>query len=62
MKSKTVAKVSGVIFVIIAILHVIRLVTKSPVNIGNVSIPLWGSVLGIILALYVGYENFKAAK
>lgn len=60
MKTKTVLKVNAILFGIIALVHVARLVTGFPVQIGNYAVPTLVSALGAIVAGWLCFENWKA--
>lgn len=59
---KTALKVSGTIFLVIAILHLLRLVFKVSFTIGACSIPMWVSVIACIVPLLLALWMFKTAK
>ncbi len=50
MSQKPYLAISGSIFGVIAILHLIRLVYQWPAQIGAFAVPLWVSWLGLVLA------------
>jgi hypothetical protein len=47
---KTGLRVAGVLFGIFCLAHIIRLITQSPVLIGSHHIPMWPSVVALIVA------------
>ena len=62
MKSKQVAKISATVFTVIAILHLIRVVLRWPAIIADFQLPIFVSVIAVIVAGYLAYENWKAAR
>ena len=42
--------ITGIIFVLVAALHLLRLIYQWPVQIGAVSIPIWASCAGLFIA------------
>lgn len=53
--------VAGIIFGIIALMHLLRLIYKTEVMIGGKSIPMWVSIIGIILPLLLSIWMFTAS-
>lgn len=43
-------QVSGVLFGIIAVAHLLRLLRHWPIDLGGYVVPLWASWLGLVLA------------
>lgn len=50
MHLKTYTIVTALIFVIIAVLHLLRLIYQWPAQIGTVSIPMWASCAALLAA------------
>ena len=50
MKTKAYLIVTGVLFGIIAVMHLLRLIYQWPVQAGTISIPVWASCAGLLLA------------
>jgi hypothetical protein len=50
MDQKTFALVAGVIFALVALLHVLRLFMGWPAMIGSWSVPMWLSWVGLVVA------------
>lgn len=53
---------AGVIFLLIAICHLMRLIFGSPVVVQGVSIPLWASALALVVTAFLSYEGFHFAR
>ena len=58
---KTALKVSGVVFLVVAVLHVVRIAMKLPVIVGHSHIPLRASAVAAVLTLALAVWMFKAA-
>ena len=52
-------KVAGVIFLLIAIAHLLRALTVTPVAFGTIFIPMWFSWVVVIVAGYLSYRGLK---
>ncbi|KKS80013.1 MAG: hypothetical protein UV54_C0019G0003 [Candidatus Beckwithbacteria bacterium GW2011_GWA2_43_10] len=55
MASQTYYRVTGVIFGIVALLHLLRLILGWSVNVGPYNIPMWVSYFGLVVAAYLSY-------
>lgn len=62
MTQESFSVTAGVIFLIIAILHVLRIIIGWDAIIGGWAVPSWVSWLAIIVAGYLAYEGFRLAK
>lgn len=50
MKSKNVAlRVAGAIFALVAIMHLLRIITSTTVIIATCSLPIWVNVMGLLV-------------
>ena len=58
---ETALIVAGIVFGIIALVHLVRLILKSEVIIAGKQIPMWASILGFILALSLCIWMFVAS-
>lgn len=52
-------KVSGTIFALIAVLHLARLLYGWEAVIGGWTVPVWASVLGVIIAGWLAWSAFQ---
>jgi hypothetical protein len=60
--SKNVAlNIAGVIFVLVALLHLVRLIMKLNVTIGQWELPVTASIGGLIFGSILGIWMFMAA-
>ena len=62
MTQRTFSKVAGVIFLLIAILHALRLAYGWPAVIGGWAVPMWLSWAALIIAGYLAYQGFRLSK
>ena len=62
MNDKTYLIVSGVFFGLITIAHLIRLIFQVSVQIDSLILPMWPSVLAIILALTLCVWAFRLVR
>lgn len=62
MDQKTFSLISGFIFVLIAILHVLRIVYAWDAVIGGWEVPKWISWVAIAVGVYLGYEGLRLSK
>lgn len=62
MSHKSFFQVTGAIFGVIAVLHLARLVWEWQAEIGGWSVPMWLSVVAVLLAGFFSYQGFKLAK
>lgn len=56
MKQKEYIAFSGVIFAIVAVLHLARLIYNMPVAFGMWVVPMWASILGVIVAGFLAWK------
>ena len=59
MTQKTFNVVAGTIFLIVAVLHAIRLLRGWTFIIGSWNAPMWVSCLGLALAGFLAYAAFS---
>jgi hypothetical protein len=59
MKSQFYLLISAVIFALVAILHLVRLISHWSVQIGAFAVPLWGSWLGLFIASALSIWAFR---
>ncbi len=62
MDQKTFSLISGFIFLLIAILHVLRIVYALDAVIGGWEVPKWISWVAIAVGAYLGYEGLRLSK
>ena len=62
MNHRTFLSVTGVIFLVIAVLHLLRAVLGWNAVIGSFTIPMWLSWVALVVAAFLAYSAFKLAK
>ena len=59
MSQKIFSLVAGLIFFLIAVMHGLRLALKWEVVLNGWSVPMWVSVVAIVIAAYLAFEGLK---
>lgn len=59
MSKKNFFAVSGTLFLLIAIVHLFRLLQGWPAMIGEFLVPVWVSWVVVIGGLYLSYQGLK---
>lgn len=59
MTIQTYRKVTGLLFLIIAGLHALRLINQWGAVIGGFEIPMWASVIAVVVAGYLSYQGLR---
>ncbi|MEK7176672.1 MAG: hypothetical protein AAB719_00010 [Patescibacteria group bacterium] len=59
MDQKSYYYVTGTVFLIIAVLHFLRLIYGWPANIGTFVVPMWLSWAALVFAGYLAYQGLK---
>lgn len=62
MSRKTFTIVASVIFLVGAVAHALRLVFRWEVILAGWQVPLWISVVALIIAASLAYEGFRLGK
>jgi len=52
----------SVVFLIVGIMHGLRVLNGWEVQIANFAIPVWASYLGVIVAFFLAFQGFRLAK
>lgn len=59
MSDRTYLITSAVIFVLVAMFHLVRIVNHWSVQIGVTAVPLWGSWLGLLISVALSVWAFR---
>ncbi len=59
MSQKSYYSVTGTVFLIIGVLHLLRVLNSWPANIGTFVVPIWFSWAAVLLAGYLAYHGLK---
>ena len=62
MNQKAFSLVAGVVFGLVALVHVLRIVLGWSIVIQDLSIPMWPSGLAVVVFGYLAYEGFRLAR
>ena len=62
MNTKTYSLVTGVIFLIIAVMHALRIVYGWEAMIGGWAVPIWFSWIGVLLAGFLSYTGITSSR
>lgn len=59
MKQKDFSLVAGTIFLLVAVMHLLRIILQWQAIIGGFEIPLWASWVGVGVAGYLAYVGIN---
>ena len=62
MSQKTFSLVAGLIFLLIAVVHVLRLAFKWEVVLNGWSVPMWVSAVAIVIAAYLAFAGLRLGR
>ena len=62
MNQRSFSLVAGIIFVLIAILHLLRIIFGWEAVIAGWAVPHWVSWVAVVIAGYLGYEGLRLSK
>ena len=62
MRNNNIVSVSSGVFLIVGVVHGLRLIYRWDVQIGNFSAPMWASVVALMIASCLSFQNFRLAK
>jgi hypothetical protein len=62
MKQNLFYSITGIIFSLIAAIHLLRIFYGWDAVIGGWSLPMWPSWLAVIIAVFIAYNAFKLKK
>ena len=62
MSQKTFSLVAGLIVLLIAVMHVLRLAFTWEVVLNSWSVPMWVSVVAMVIAAYLAFEGLKLGR
>jgi hypothetical protein len=59
MSQRTFSLIAGVIFLLIAVGHLLRIVSGAEFVVQGVTIPVWASVIAMIVMGYLSFAGFR---
>lgn len=62
MTHKSYSLTAGLIFSLIALGHLVRLVLDVSWVVAGRVIPMWASVVGLLIGAFMGYEGFRLSR
>lgn len=62
MKHKTIHSIAAAIFIIIALVHLLRIILNIPAQFGNWQAPMWISWIAIIISTLLSILLLKSSK
>jgi hypothetical protein len=62
MTQRTFFLITSILFLLVALLHAIRLLQGWQVTIGGAVVPLWVSGIGLAISGFLAYEGFLLGK
>ncbi len=62
MDQRTFSLVAGLVFLQIALIHVLRLAFKWEVVLNGWSVPMWVSAVALVIAGYLAYEGLRLSR
>ena len=62
MRQKTFLPVVGLIFLLIAVIHVLRLAFKWEAVLNGWAVPMWVSAVALLIAAYLAFEGLKLSR
>ena len=62
MPQKTFSLTAGVVFLLIALGHLLRVALGATFVVEGVAVPMWASVLAMIVMGYLAYEGLRLSR
>ncbi len=62
MTQRMFSRIAGVIFLLIALLHALRVVSRWEAVFEGRVVPMWVSWVGVVVAGYLGYEGLRLSR
>jgi hypothetical protein len=62
MSQRSFSLVAGVFFLLVAVGHLVRVVLRATFVIEGMAVPMWPSVLAVIVMGYLAFEGFRLSK
>jgi hypothetical protein len=62
MNTETFIKVAGLVFSLVALVHLLRVVFGWEAIIAGWAMPVWVSIVGVALAGYLGFSAYQLMK
>ena len=62
MSERSFAVIAGVVFLLIALGHLFRVVFAVSLVVYGINIPMWASIVAVIVMGFLSYEGFHTAR
>jgi len=62
MNQKLFSLVAGLIFLVVAVMHALRLVLLWPVTVVGWSVPIWISWIAFLISGFLAYEGLRLSR
>jgi hypothetical protein len=62
MSQYAFALTAGIVFLLIAVAHLLRIVFGTPVVVQEIPIPVWASGIAVVITGFLSYEGFHFAR
>ena len=62
MSEKMFSLIVGIVFLLIALSHFVRVVFGVSLVVQDFSVPMWASAVAVIIAAYLSYEGFHFSR
>lgn len=59
MTVRSYALTSSVIFLLVAVLHLVRVILQESISIGGWQFPMWASIVAIVVAGFLSFAGFR---
>ena len=61
MSQRSFAMTAGIVFLLIALAHLLRVVFEVSLVVYGINIPMWASIVAVIVMGLLSYEGFHTA-
>lgn len=62
MSERIFSLTAGIVFLLITLAHLARVVWSMPVVVQGVFVPVWASVVALVVTAFLSYEGFHFAR
>ena len=62
MSEKTFSLAAGIVFLLIAVAHLVRILFGVPLVVLDIQIPIWASGIAVVITGFLSYEGFHFAR
>ncbi|MBI3667579.1 MAG: hypothetical protein HY236_15355 [Acidobacteria bacterium] len=62
MSQKAFSLAAGVVFLLIAVGHILRVIFGLTFVVQGISVPMWASGIAVVITGYLAYQGFRIAR